>query len=533
MLRRTSALFSLSCLITNAFAANAPITAVVLYPGSATIERTAQVSAGMTQLEITGLPANFDTQTIRVQADAGIQVGQVTTRDAARTESASAREAELEAKIQVLEDKVALLDVDARSAALVQKYLENLNSAGTASDRQQPVVDARSMAAMLDAIQRGGSDAFTRMHKAEVQKREIAKQVEALQRDLARLRSGARDGRQVTVQLAARQAGALRLTYQVNNAGWKPTYRAMLNSSASTVELERLATVSQKTGEDWSSVKLKLSTGQPRQSPQAVEPRPWLLTYQKPVAVQLERAERPAFASAPAPAPAPVAATSAMAGQADNFIPPVIETRGSFATEFDVPSRVTLPADGREISVALSAQVVPVKQRLRTSPRIEKAAVVTAEAARPDGVWLPGSIQLFRDGSYVGAAQWNTQRNDKFTFAFGRDDLIRVSVDRVKEQSGTTGVLTQQNERVLADVYTITSFHKKPVDLLVLEASPVSTSEEVKVQASFNVPPTLDTWERRRGVVGWESVIAPNQTLKYSVDYAITYPKEGFVRGLP
>jgi uncharacterized protein (TIGR02231 family) len=518
----------LSCLITNAFAASAPITGVVLYPGSATIERTAQVSAGMTQLEITGLPANFDTQTIRVQADAGIQVGQVTTRDAARTESASVREAELEAKIQALEDKVALLDVDARSATLVQKYLENLNSAGTASDRQQPVVDARSMAAMLDAIQRGGSDAFTRMHKAEVQKREIAKQVEALQRDLARLRSGARDGRQVTVQLAARQAGALRLTYQVNNAGWKPTYRAMLNSSASTVELERLATVSQKTGEDWSGVKLRLSTGQPRLSPQAAEPNAWLLTYQKPVAAQLERAERPAFA----PAPAPAFAIGQVAS-ADNYIPPVIETQGSFATEFDVPSRVSLPADGREISVALSAQVIPVKQRLRTSPRIEKAAVVTAEAARPDGVWLPGSIQLFRDGSYVGAAQWNTQANDKFTFAFGRDDLIRVSVDRVKEQSGTTGVLTQQNERLLADVYTITSFHKKPVDLLVLEASPVSTSEEVKVQASFNVPPTLDTWERRRGVVGWETVIAPNQTLKYSVDYAITYPKEGFVRGLP
>ncbi|HEV2611442.1 MAG TPA: DUF4139 domain-containing protein [Noviherbaspirillum sp.] len=83
------------------------------------------------------------------------------------------------------------------------------------------------------------------------------------------------------------------------------------------------------------------------------------------------------------------------------------------------------------------------------------------------------------------------------------------------------------------DVYTITSFYKKPVGLLVLEASPVSTSEEIRVQTSGKMPPTLGTWKRRRGVVGWETVIAPNQALQYNVDDAITYPKECIVVGLP
>jgi hypothetical protein len=82
-------------------------------------------------------------------------------------------------------------------------------------------------------------------------------------------------------------------------------------------------------------------------------------------------------------------------------------------------------------------------------------------------------------------------------------------------------------------VYTITSYHKKPVELLVLESSPVSTSEEVKVQTNFAPQPTIDTWEQRRGVMGWQTVIAPNQALKFNVGYDISYPKEGNVAGLP
>lgn len=533
MLRKTCASIVLALCFQHTYGTEAPISAVTLYPGSATVERTSHVTPGMTQIEIDGLPANFDTQTIRVQADPGIQIGQVVTRDIGRAVSASAREAELEARIQALQDQAALLEVDAKAAVLVQKYLENLGSAGATGDRQQPLVDAKSMAAMIDAIRRGGSDAFERMHKSELQKREINKQIEALQRDLAKLRSGARDARQVTVQLAARQAGMLKVSYQVNNAGWKPSYRAFLDSADSSVLLERMASVSQKTGEDWSGVKLKLSTGQPRLSPQAPEPRPWLLTYRKPTPPQAEAFG--AFAPMPAPAPAPAGRqrlAKPSEDTADNTIPPIVETQAAFTTEFDVPSRVTLPADGREISVALSKQTMPVKQRLRTAPRLEKSAVVTAEAVRPEGVWLPGAIQLFRDGSFVGTTRWDTQATDKFMFSFGRDDLIRISVDRSKEQTGKTGLLANP-ERTIADGYTITSFHKRPVELLVLESSPVSTSEEVKVQTSFQPEPTIEAWEKRRGVVGWETVIEPKQTLKFNVDYTITYPKEGTVSGLP
>src|SRR5262245_42559116 len=60
------------------------ISRVTLYPGSAAIERAASVAVGSGTLEMTGLPANFDLRTLRVEAGPGIRVGEVSVQDVGR-----------------------------------------------------------------------------------------------------------------------------------------------------------------------------------------------------------------------------------------------------------------------------------------------------------------------------------------------------------------------------------------------------------------------------------------------------------------
>jgi uncharacterized protein (TIGR02231 family) len=509
----------------SAAATEAPIQSVTLYPGSAMVERVAQVAAGTTQVEITGLPANFDKDTVRLQADAGIQVGQVVTRDQARADSPSAREADLEAKVQALQDQVAAIDADIKSAQIVQGYLEKL---GTGGDRPAPV-DAKNLAGTLDAIRKGALDAFERIRNDETKKRALAKQLDAAKRDLAQAQAGARAGRTITVQVAARQSGKLVLTYQVNRAGWKPAYRAALDTNASTLDLERLATISQKTGEDWSNVKLRLSTGQPSLVVVAPDPSPWLLDYQPPVetVTTFARMEKPIASYAAPPAPAPVAAR-------DDYIAPILETQGNFTTEFEVPARVTLASDGREIAVSLSHQTLKAEQRVVVAPRSgNDAAVLTAQAARPDGVWLPGQVQLQRDGTYVGALRWDPQAGERFRLAFGRDPLVRVKVEDRDRKSGRTGFFNGANQRRIAQTYVVTSTHRQPIDVLVLEPTPVSESDKVTVKTTLLPEPDVRDWEQRRGLVGWTRTLKPNETARFDVDYVIDYPKEGYVQGLP
>jgi uncharacterized protein (TIGR02231 family) len=501
------------------------IARVVLYPGSATIERVAQVAAGQARVELTGLPANFDPRTLRVEAGSGIRIGEVAVRDVARTAALGTREGELEARIQALKDRQAELDVEVQTAELVRDFLVSLNARPESEKPQAPVVEAKAIPAVLDAIRRGGTDAYGAIQRIGVKKRALDKQIAALERDLARLKGSARDSRTLAISVAASNAGAVRASYHVTNAGWQPVYRASLDSARSRVELERQAIVTQSTGEDWRGVSLKLSTGLPR-SATIVDPATWQLVI-RPPAELYDQARQLAAES-------PAARLRAQTASPRSDQPQVItETQTQHATEFEVSGKVDVPADGRQVSVSLTRQSVPVTQKVRVVPRRDLAATVTAEAERPDGVWLPGDVQLYRDGAYIGSTFWQAHAKDRLVLPFGRDDRVHVSVNRVKNRTGSAGFVGSRAERQIADLYTITSRHKASVELLLLEASPVAVSGRISVDAVFEPKPKIDNWEDRRGVVAWERSLAPGETLKFVADYTITYPKDVAVIGLP
>jgi uncharacterized protein (TIGR02231 family) len=309
----------------------------------------------------------------------------------------------------------------------------------------------------------------------------------------------------------------------VSNAGWKPLYRAALDSNASSMDLERQAAVMQRTGEDWRGVTLRLSTGAPRAT-QIVDPQPWQLVIRPPVQPR-------AAGTLQAPA-APAELARGM--RADEAKAPIVaQFETTFTTEFEVPGKVDVASDGRQVSVTLASQSVPVKQRIRVVPRRGLDANVTAEAEQPEGVWIPGEVQLYRDGSYIGATYWNAQAKEKIVLPFGRDDRVVVKSERVKNRGGESGVFSKRGERQIADLYSITSRHKVAVDLLVLEASPVAVSDQINVDAKFEPAPKIKEWENRRGVVAWEQPLKPGETANFTVDYTINYPKDANVIGLP
>jgi uncharacterized protein (TIGR02231 family) len=510
----------------SALAEESRISRVTLYAGSATVERSVAVTPQASRVELTGLPANFDVRTLRVEADPGIRIGEVSVRDIGRTSALGGREAELEARIQGLKDGRSMLEVEAKSAELVRDFLVSLSSRPPAEGEKRPSVDAKSIPAVLEAIRRGGGDALGAIQRVEVKKRALDKQIAALERDLARLRSGARDARTLVVSYSATQAGEVRALYHVTNAGWRPLYRASLDSSGSKVELERQAIVTQRTGEDWRGVSLRLSTGVPRAA-NMVDPGTWEVAIVQPAYPESRMADEMARASTSAKQ------AVAKAPRAEEPKAEVAEFQTQFSTEFEVPGRVDLGADGRQVTVSLTRQSLAAKQRVRIVPRRDATPLVTAESAFPEGVWLSGDVQLYRDGSFIGSTYWNTQAKERLVLPFGRDDRIQVTVNRLKNRNGSGGIIGQRAERQIADQYSITSRHKAPVELLVLESSPVAVNDKITVEAAFEPKPKTLSWEERRGVAAWEQALAPGQTLKFVADYTISYPKDLAIAGLP
>lgn len=513
-------LFFVGCLPALA-ASNAPVSRVVLYPGSALIERTANVRAGAQELQIAGLPASFDADSVQIEADAGIEIGELVWRDSARSAPLNAEEARLEKLVRQLSERVAQLDGERLAAERTLKYLDALASPGDAIHDGNPQ-------RVLDALRLGGVQAQRRILEIDSEKRDLERELQARQRDLERVRPAVAAVRQLDLRLNARRDGRVRLRYLFAEAGWRPAYRAKLDSDGRRVEIERLAQIAQRSGEDWSKVELALSTGQPQQRVAGPLPDPWNLSLrpeQRPEA----RAMMPMMAAAPAPM-----AKSAVA--ADRAAEPLFEvavTQSEFATEYAIPGRIDLPADGRKLAVALGRLQVPVELHAQVAPRQGKAAYLVARGDLPEGVWPAGKLQIYRNGAYVGQTTWDPAQETKLELPFGRDEKIKVAVRNLAADQARAGFVGQQAERRLADVFTVTNQHARPVDIRVIDASPVARDSQIEVEASFQPPVTANDWDDRPGVVAWEQRLDAGAAASFTADYRIRWPKERKVIGLP
>ncbi|MHA6820867.1 DUF4139 domain-containing protein [Ralstonia pseudosolanacearum] len=516
------------------------ITEVTLYPDSATVVRTATVAPGARSVELTCLPPTFDPQSLRVEGDAAVRVGDIRT-ESVPSEGAGCARTALEAQIRALEEQRAALDVQLRANALTETYLKGVSERAS-SDTRAPATDFSTLGKTADALTRSAQEVFARQEQLKRRDRELEAQLNALQQT-QRPRAAATDTVQtIRIALAAPRGGEVRVSYQTTRAGWRPAYQASLEPGRPQVILDRQAAVAQATGEDWHAVRMRLSTGQPRTAPRGPEPLPWHLNIQQPQPVTTQHYEL--FAPAPVAA---LALTRSMvsapkfgrnnnnAGTDDAPLPlfQVSTIEGTFATEFDVPGAVDLPSDAQKVTFSLTSQTLPATLAARSTPHLDSAAYLVATIDRPEGIWPAGNMQLRREGTVVGSTFWNPAGEDeRLTLPFGRDDLVSVKVETPKSFQRSVGLLDQRNESQIASVYTVRNRHREPVGIEVLEATPTSESEDIKIRATFSPDPTQRDWEKRTGVVAWQRTLKPGESVRLSAEYLISYPKDARVNGL-
>lgn len=495
---------------------------VTVYPGLAAVERSARVAAGARELVLNCLSPDFDLASLRIEPDAGIRIGPVSATNRPRAEVAECNTHPLDARIRALEDRIAAMQSESGGHDLALGYLRGLGVAEAASSPRGAAAPLAALQGTLAAIQRGGQQALTEQHR-------IAREREALERELQPLRAereraGPAQGevRQLRVALSASREGALRLNYQVAGPTWAPAYRAALDADAATVEIERLAQVSQRSGEDWAGVALRLSTGSPRGATSGPQPRRWEVSPRPPLQAATEPPRTRAFSVMAAPASA--AASARAAGDELEFAVQV--TQGEFATEFEVPGAVDVGSGAQRVSLSLGSAKWPASVKVQTTPAQDASAWLVAELARPDGVWPDGPLRLMRGNQVVGQSVFRVGQRDKITLPFGRDEQVRVQVSPMTQKSAETGFIGTRTERRIGRVYTVENRRRSAVQLEVLEATPVATDEKITVTRQFDPAPREGDWQEQPGIKAWALTLAPGQTQRFTAEYVISHPKD-------
>ena len=116
----------------------------------------------------------------------------------------------------------------------------------------------------------------------------------------------------------------------------------------------------------------------------------------------------------------------------------------AFQAVYEIPGRQTVAntADPRRLMIEtseLEPQLV-----VRAAPRIDTRAFLYAKLQLPRAApALPGSVALFRDGTFVGSGRLAAAGGggEEHELGFGADDRVRVRSNLMEEKRGETGMI--------------------------------------------------------------------------------------------
>ena len=483
--RRTLTLLCLGVLLGAAPCAGAPVpnpTEAHLYPRGARVLFLLPLE-GRTEVD---LPSPLDPATLEVTAE-GTTLLEVQTQPVRRSGWVPPAAADLAAAVQARGKDLG--DLESRLAAKLQtrRGYESLRPSSLRTLREdQPLLEAGRI-------------------RVETEIRTLEGRIAALREDLRFLREQLQaqlpphPDRFTRLTLRSSGRGTARVTGSLEDASWRPTYRASVDTATGRVRLEAFLEVRQKSGLDWKGV-LVCHTASPSERHGLPDLNPWVVDL-----ARRERLDRSltkmALYGAGAPAPNADVALS--------------ETDLSFRTEGVVPGTgnpVQLAGGVFDLAGALEVRAVPALDReawmtLRTSP-----------LPRP---LLGGEASLSVHGLPTGKASLPpAARGEELTLPFGRtpgvtadrtEDLPRIS------RSGGGQVWTG------GYVLRVRNSLDKPMDVTVEDRIPRSATDRIRVESRPS--PAPDHTDPRTGVVSWKLRLAPGEERTLRMDLSLRYPE--------
>jgi len=309
----------------------------------------------------------------------------------------------------------------------------------------------------------------------------------------------------------------LYLTYLVSRSSWKPSYDVRVDRGDSgSMEVTYYGIVTNATGEDWSEVKLSLSTASPSMG--SVPPLPPTLEAKwdskKPFRTQnrmmIKKESGPPMIQMqsnmviPAQAMMNVAeeysdedsvdmdepheTVEEEAEEEEKNIPPV-----SVST-FEIPRLATILSDGKEHKVQVNRfDAVPIFRHFIT-PHLEQRAYLQARATNTSNyVLLPSDrAAVFADGAFIANTKLKrVAPGDQLDVFLGVDEDVSVEHRCLKNTTKTgranTGLFGSKEAKTsrLVKEYVTTIHNTKTqnaVSLTLVQLLPRSTDENISVE---------------------------------------------------
>ncbi|MER6690500.1 mucoidy inhibitor MuiA family protein [Streptomyces minutiscleroticus] len=317
---------------------------------------------------------------------------------------------------------------------------------------------------------------------------------------------------ELTVESEVAGRAGLRLGHLTPCALWRPAYRAVLDGDRLTLETD--AMVWQRTGEDWSDVRLTLSTARsalatdpPRLGEDRLTLRERSAAERRTVDVELREQEIGDLG------PAPVLG-----------LPGVDD--GGETRVLTSPATVSVPADGRAHRVPLSTFGTAATSEYACSPELSPLVTRTVRFDNLSGhALLAGPVDLVRGSGFVGRGTLDfTAPGAPVELAFGSCDDHRVV--RQTEESRDSAAISHRTtitRTVRLHLSRFSAPGEQDERVVVLrERIPVSEVSAVEARLRENacspVPDAVDS----EGIARWDVALPPGGRRTVTLVYELS-----------
>jgi uncharacterized protein (TIGR02231 family) len=418
-------------------------------------------------------------------------------------------------------------------------------------------INAAELGGLLDLVGQKLGVLAEKIQKAQVRQREIDEAVNDLSMKLNELHGNDKHQTDVAINVEAVAAStlALKVSYRVGEAGWSPYYDARLAigkiGDPTKLALERRAVVTQSTDENWQDVTMTLSTAQPTvttAAPEVAEQEVGTSPLLPPVSAApatsgfsqnpgvldetLEKADlesngrdkgksEPKLRRMEAPKKA-IAQSQAEIVQA------------GFQANYLIAGRVSVDNSGQSKKLKISSSTQDAKLSAVVAPRMDLAAYLTVDfASDAAGPQLPGPVNLYRDGVYVGQGNLPMLApKENASLGFGVDDLVKVTRAEVKRLTGDEGIISSSHVDERGWDITVKNMHDFILPVTVKDRVPFTAVKDVTISEMPGMTePTTRNVDKKRGVLAWALDMEPGGEKTIKTGYKISWP-EGVQIGL-
>lgn len=559
------------------------LTAATVYPDRAVVTRVAKVAlaAGTSEVDFADLPAGLMDESVQVSAKGAVAATllDITTRKIYLTVEPDARVKELEDQLaalrreeRVLTDRTAVLESQRELLQGIEKAETTpATASGGATPPARPSLDDYARLLAFSAEQRGRFNADTQ--KLELDRIELTGKIAAAEGRLNEIRGqqplGLRALKAVTVRLSASASGVVELTlaYALPGASWTPAYDARLRSADRKVQLDAFGLVSNRTGEDWSSIALTLSTARPGLGGAAPEIGAWYVDaiQQLPIPSAAPSGGSLLYAKKPK-RPDPSATVLGQEGAlnpsdsggfsaANGMIEEVNYMRGAEAiletsatsASFRIAAPVTLANDKVPQRVPLGSAAFTATLQYQATPKLQETAFLAAYVTNTSELpFLAGPLNVFLDDTFVATARLaTTMPGEKLTLNLGADEGVTIKRKIVSRFTEDTGFATKSRRTSYDILVTVTNNKRTPERVVIKDAVPVARDEKIVVKLASPAerdllkpedaaaqPPKVGIARDADGKITWRLDLKPGEKRELPLRFSIEHPADLPVTGV-